>query len=200
MDFFDESKLLLFVVFMMPGFICMKVYSLLYPMQIRDFNQNILDSITYSCVIYGFNSVFILLVEYLKQSYSFPILYSIFYFYIIFISPVALAYIWVRFRESEWLRELNIAHPDNSPWDFVFKTRTACWVIITLNDSTKIYGKYGSGSFVSSYPHEPQIYLNECWHPNEKGGFKEKHKASAGIIILSKDIRSVELFEDEDHL
>lgn len=200
MDFLEESKLIVFIVFIMPGFICMKVYNLLYPMQVRDFNQSILDSITYSCVIYGFNSVSILWVEYLKQSNSFPIIYSLFYFYIIFISPVALAWIWVWLRKSELLRKLNIAHPDNSPWDFVFRTRTACWVIITLNDSTKIYGKYGSGSFVSSYPHEPQIYLNECWHPNEEGGFKEKHGASAGIIILSKDIRSVELFEDEDHL
>lgn len=200
MDFLEESKLMLFIVFMMPGFICMKVYNLLYPMQVRDFNQSILDSITYSCVIYGFNSVFILLVEYLKLSLSFPVLYSFFYFYVIFISPVALAYVWVCLRESDWLRKLNIAHPDNSPWDFVFKTRTACWVIITLNDSTKIYGKYGSGSFVSSYPHEPQIYLDECWHPNEEGGFGKKHKASAGIIVLSKDIRSVELLEDEDRL
>ncbi len=200
MEVLEESKLILFIIFIMPGFICMKTYSLLYPAQIKDFNQSILDSVTYSCIIYGFNSVFILWIEYLKQNNEFPFFYSLFYFYVIFISPVFLAYAWVQLRERKWLRMLNIAHPDNLPWDYVFKDKEVCWIIITLNDSTKIYGRYGPGSFVSNYPHEPQIYLDECWHQNRDGGFGEKHNASAGIIILSKDIRTVEFFEDEDSL
>ena len=41
------------------------------------------------------------------------------------------------------------------------------------------------------------IYLDECWEPNSEGGFDRKHHASSGIIILSKDIKTIEFFEDD---
>ncbi|MCK4108931.1 DUF6338 family protein [Acinetobacter radioresistens] len=199
MELIDESKLAFFIAFILPGFICMRVYNLICPSQTVEFNQKILDSLTYSCLIYGFHFAFIYWIEKATIIYSFPFLYGLFYFYLLFLSPIILAFCWFKLRESTWFQK-RAPHPTLLPWDFIFSKRTACWVILILNDGTKVYGRYGPKSFVSSYPLEPQIYLDECWEPNSDGGFDRKHNASAGIIILSKDIRSIEFFEDEDHL
>ncbi|MBF7684118.1 hypothetical protein I2F27_12545 [Acinetobacter sp. B5B] len=199
MELIDQNKLLFFIFFILPGFICMRVYSLISPNQANEFNDKILNIIAYSCIIYGFNFPFIYWIEQSDLSSTSSFLYGLFYFYLLFISPIILAFIWIYIRKSKWAQK-SIYHPTISPWDFVFSKRSSCWIIVTLDDNTKIYGRYGSKSFVSSYPAEPQIYLDECWEPNLDGGFNRKHDASAGIIILAKDIRHVELFEDEDNL
>lgn len=196
MELIDENKLAFFIAFILPGFICMRVYNLICPSQISEFNQKILDSLTYSCLIYGFNFGFIIWVEKSNLSSSNSFLYGLFYFYLLFISPIVLALIWYKLRTSQWLQK-TMPHPVSLPWDYVFSKRTACWVIVVLTDGTKIYGRYGPNSFVSSYPSEPQIYLDECWEPNSEGGFDRKHYATSGIIILSKDIKTIEFFEDD---
>ncbi|MDS7924564.1 MULTISPECIES: DUF6338 family protein [Acinetobacter] len=199
MELIDQSKLAFFIAFILPGFICMRVYTLLCPTQSIEFNQKILDALTYSCLIYGFNFIFIYWIEELTKVYSFPFLYGLFYFYLLFLCPILLANYWHKIRESKWFQR-RAPHPTLLPWDFVFSKRTVCWVIITLNDGTKIHGRYGKNSFVSNYPLEPQIYLDEFWKPDVDGGFDRKYNLSAGIILLSKDIRSIEFYEDEDQV
>ena len=55
---------------------------------------------------------------------------------------------------------------------------------------------YGADSYATSYPDEPQIYLEEVWKLDEEGKFTEKINASRGIVVLEKDISSVEFFEN----
>lgn len=91
-----------------------------------------------------------------------------------------------------------IPHPIQKPWDFVFSQRRSCWIIVTLKDGEKVAGKFGHNSFASSAPSEEQIYLEEEWLLNEDGGFERQAEQSAGIIILSSEIRSVELYNSGD--
>lgn len=67
-----------------------------------------------------------------------------------------------------------------------------------LRDGTKIGGKYSTGSFASSAPTKEQLYLEETWVINADGGFERKRTDSAGILILSNEIVSVELFNLEE--
>lgn len=48
-----------------------------------------------------------------------------------------------------------------------FNQRKAYFVIVTLSDGTKLAGEYAEGSFTSSYPEDPQIYLIKTWVVNE---------------------------------
>jgi len=64
-----------------------------------------------------------------------------------------------------------------------------------------VAGKFGPNSFASSAPCEEQLYLEEEWVLNEDGGFERHAEQSAGVIILSSEIRSVEFYnsgEDDD--
>jgi hypothetical protein len=76
----------------------------------------------------------------------------------------------------------------------VFGQRKRYWVIVTLKDGEKIAGRYDTKSFASSTPSPEQIYLEEAWNLNVDGGFERRREESAGILVISSEIRSVEFF------
>jgi len=196
MEIFESSKLFLFIIFAIPGFIAIKTYSLLCPNQDKDSTKLIIDAITYSCMNYAILGPFIYMMIFSKKWVFICSFFTFsFYTFVMLIFPAFLAWLWLRLRELEFFRK-NAPHPTPRPWDFVFSdTSTWYYVIITLSDGTKIAGQYSGNSFTSSYPEEPQIYLEKTWVLNEDGGFERERVSSKGIIVLSKDIQSIELFE-----
>jgi hypothetical protein len=90
----------------------------------------------------------------------------------------------------------NAPHPTAKPWDFVFSQRKSYWLKVVLNDGTTIAGRYGPKSFASSAPAEEQIYLEESWLLNDKGGFMREKNNTEGVIVLSKEIAYIEFRND----
>ena len=68
-------------------------------------------------------------------------------------------------------------------------------MIIHLKDGRRIGGRFDENSSASSFPAKEQIYIEEVWELDENGKFIEPIKRSAGIIVLSNEILSVELFK-----
>ncbi len=89
----------------------------------------------------------------------------------------------------------NAPHPTLRAWDYVFGKRKEYFVIVTLVDGREIAGEYSTESFTSSYPEEPQIYLEKTWKLDENGDFEREINQTSGILVLSKDIQSIEFFE-----
>jgi hypothetical protein len=118
----------------------------------------------------------------------------LFYSFVMIIFPAFLAWIWLKLRNIEFFKK-NAPHPTLRAWDYVFNQRKAYFVIVTLSDGTKLAGEYAEGSFTSSYPEDPQIYLIKTWVVNSDGGFERQREQSEGILILAKDIQSIEFFE-----
>jgi hypothetical protein len=56
-------------------------------------------------------------------------------------------------------------------------------------------GRYDSTSFASSSPASEQLYLEEAWVLNSDGGFERPRTETAGILILSSEIMTVEFFK-----
>ena len=193
MDIWEQDKLLLFIAFVIPGFVSLKAYELLFPIQRTDSSKQIVEAITYSCINYALLFWPIVLVERsdLRESSSF--LYFLFYVFVLFIAPIIWVWLWKKIRTSDAFQN-SAPHPTQKPWDYVFSKRTPYWVIVTLKDGTKIAGSYDSESFSSSAPAEEQLYLEEAWVLNDDGGFERPRKSTAGIIILSNEIVTVELF------
>ena len=192
MNIWDIDKLLLFIMFVVPGFISLKAYELLVPGQPKDSSKQIIDAITYSCINYALLFFFILKVEQSDCYTTHPNLYYLFYFFVLFISPILLVLGW------KWIRSTNIAqknvpHPTAKPWDYVFSQRKSYWIKVVKNDGTVIGGKYSDKSFASSAPAPEQIYLEESWVINDRGGFERAKNDTAGVIILTSDISHIEL-------
>jgi len=194
LNIWEVDKLFLFIAFVIPGFISIKAFELLYPSQIRDGSKQIVDAVTYSCINYA---LLLLPIYWIESSNLFkihPSIYVFFYVVVLFIAPLFWAFVWKKLRESQAFQN-NAPHPTQKPWDYVFSQRKSYWVIVTLKDNVKVAGKYCSKSFSSHAPSSEQIYLEESWELNSDGGFERAHNESEGIIILSSEISFIELFK-----
>lgn len=196
MNIWETDKLILFILFVIPGFISMKFYSLFVsPDSYRDSSKQIVDAVTYSCFNYAFAFPFILLFEEIKFGSTHPYLYICFYFFLVLILPIILSFTWHKVRSSPRLK-LPLSHPQGKPWDFVFSQQNKTYFIkVTLKDATVIGGFYGEKSFSSSSPNPEQLYLEQSWVISDTGKFERAKNNTAGIIILTNEIAFIELRE-----
>ncbi|MBU9818172.1 hypothetical protein J1781_25425 [Rahnella sp. C60] len=194
MDIWDKNKLLIFILFVIPGFLSMKIYSVLHPNARLDTSKALMDVVSYSCINYAFWIVPIYFIESNHYFSSASFSYYLFYIFVLFISPIVLTVFFVWMRSWRWLSK-KLPHPTGRAWDYYFGLRKPCWIIVTLSNGKKIGGKYSGLSFSSSAPEPEQIYLEENWVINDDGGLERVRLDTGGILILSKDIESIEFFE-----
>ncbi|OAL80949.1 hypothetical protein AY608_15930 [Acinetobacter terrae] len=150
------------------------------------------SSIMYSCLSYAIHLPIYLISATLQDFSIITWKHVLFITSLILIFPAVIPVAWLFIRKIEWVNNF-LPHPTNSPWDYVFSQRNFYWLIVTLKDGTILGGKYGAGSFSSSYPEDPQIFISEQWLVDEEG-FIRKVNDSSGIMILSKDIKTIEFF------
>lgn len=194
MSIWDLDKLYLFIAFVIPGFISIKAYEVVIPGRIGDSSKQIVDAVAYSCLNYALLLWPIMAIEASSIKEQHPNWYAAFYLFVLFIAPIIWVLIWKAIRTTRFFQR-NAPHPTLKPWDYVFSKRKPYWVKITLNDGTRIAGKYGTKSFASSAPAPEQLYLEETWLLNEKGGFDRAKRQTAGTIVLSGDISYIELLD-----
>lgn len=197
MDIWEVDKLVLFIAFVVPGFISLKTYALLQPTQVKDTSQQLVDAVAYSSINYALLIGPIYAIEQLELRTSHPVWYVLFYVAVLLLAPIGWAWGFLWLRKTQLLQR-SIVHPTGRPWDFVFNQRHRYWVVATLGDGRRIGGYYGPESFASSNPEPEQIYLQETWVLNDGCGFERPRGNSAGILILAKEIVSLELFHVED--
>ncbi|WP_327790210.1 DUF6338 family protein, partial [Aeromonas caviae] len=153
-------------------------------------SEQLIDAVSYSCI----NYVLWLPVVYGVESGELRDvniwLYVLFYFLVLFVSPVAISYLWVNVRIKRFKQ-----HPIQRPWDYVFSSLEPHWVLVTLKSGEKIGGYYGPNSFASSSPAPEQIFLQSSWVINEDEGFERIKETTAGVLILSSEILYLEFYK-----
>jgi len=193
MDIWEINKLALFLLFFIPGFISIKVYDLFIASERRDFSKSLFEVMGYSAINFAALSWLIALIHSDNYYSAHKVIYFLFLLIIIFIAPIIWPFIFLKL--SSWPPiSKRIVHPIRKPWDYVFGKKQSYWVIVHLLNGKKIGGTYDKNSFTSSYPADEQIYLEQVWHLDNKGAFLKPVERSSGIIILGKEISSVELF------
>lgn len=194
MDILEKGKLFLFVLFIMPGFISMRVYRLFHPSADSDTSKVLIDVVSYSCINFSFLLIPIYLIESNHIFISHPVLYYLFYLFVLIIAPVLLPIILLKIRNCERVKRV-LPHPIGRSWDYFFSTRQCCWVLVTLKNGKKYGGYYGSESFASNSPEPEQIYLEKHWALDDEGDFDHELTDTLGIIILTNEIESVEFIQ-----
>lgn len=194
MDIWDADKLFLFIAFVIPGFVSIKTYELLVPGSPKESDKLLIDAVAYSSVNYALLLLPIYLVETHEVRQTSPSAYVAFYVFVLLIAPILWVLTLKKLRTTEFFQR-SMPHPTKRPWDYVFAQRKPYWAIVTLKDGTKIAGRYDSSSFASSAPAGEQIYLEENWVINADGGFERPREDTAGILVLSSEIVSVEFFK-----
>lgn len=190
MDIWEVDKIVLFIAFVIPGFISLKFYQLLYPGVLRNASDQLVDAVAYSCVNYALLLWLILTVESSSLQAVHPNLYYFFYLFILFVAPIFWVILWGWMRTFEIFQK-NAPHPVAKPWDFVFQQRKQYWVIVYMKSGEQIGGKFSAKSFASSAPADEQLYLEEVWLV-ENGVLQRAVKESAGVLIGASEISHIE--------
>ena len=193
MDIWSSSKLFVFILFVIPGFVSLKTYSTILPASQQKSSDRLIDAIAYSCINYGFTSPLIFFIYYLKMWSDHLFLFWILCFVILFIFPVVIVFAFLKIRSSNFGQQFA-PHPTVHAWDFVFGKRESMWVVATLVDSSKVAGLYGINSFSSSGSSNGSIYLEESWVINDCGGFERIKESSSGVLIVGDMIKYLEFF------
>lgn len=191
MDIWDTNKLVVFLAFVIPGFISIKTYQLMFPGTQRPTQDQLIDAVAYSSLNYAlWSPVLIGAVRYqwLQSVWvALPLCLAV-----LLVGPVVWVLLWKWMRTGSWFQR-TAPHPTALPWDFVFRQRKSYWMKVVLKDGTVVGGLYSSQSFSSSSPSDPQLYLQESWLLNEKGAFIRKKNGTEGVLIVSKEIAHIEL-------
>lgn len=194
MDIWQIDKMVLFLILFIPGFISLKIYDLLVSSERRNYSQSLFEVISYSAINFAALSWLIIFIHSDNFYTKYIEVYFLSIFVILFIAPILWPFLILKLLSWKLVAKL-IVHPVRKPWDYVFSKKEPYWMIIHLKDGRKIGGKFDDKSFASSNPSEEQIYLEEVWKLEGDGTFSEMVERTKGIIILSDEILSVELFE-----
>lgn len=193
MEILETSKLVVFILFVIPGFVALRVYDLLYPTERIDGLRRLVEAVSYSCINYAILSP--LLIPYWSTLMNPSLDKGIAIFTLIsvlFLAPVGLAFLW-RYLRLVLARNGILHHPTGRPWDFVFQKQPRCWVKIYLKDNeTVLGGYYGHKSFASSAPEQQEIFLEEAWKLNDQGGYEKIKSRSTGLLVMADVISHIE--------
>jgi len=190
----DINTLYLFIVFVVPGFISMRTWSLLVPSESRRLSEYLLEAVSYSCI--NFALLFLLIIRVLSPEFQikYPYWSGFSIFLILFLFPILWPVITLKILESNFLQGRMI-HPFPRAWDYYFALGDYCYVLIHLKNEKLIGGLFGENSFVSSFPNTPDIYLEEVWRVNKNGEFLERIEDTRGMWIDREFFNYIEFFE-----
>lgn len=193
MDVWNFNALALFIAFVIPGFISLKTYQLLFPSESRSSDKLLIDAIAYSSINYAILLWPIYAIETHNIRALHPTAYVLFYVFALLIAPVIWVLLFKKVRTTQ-IAQSTLPHPTSRPWDYVFGQRRPYWIVVTLKNGRSIGGRYDTSSFASSAPAPEQLYLEESWVLNEDGGFERPRSETGGVLILSSEIVTVEFF------
>ncbi|MCF5715465.1 hypothetical protein I9H06_10880 [Pseudomonas tremae] len=191
MDIWAADKLVLFIAFVIPGFLSIKFYQLIFPGTVRNASDQLVDAVAYSCINYALLFWAVVYVEDHALRAVHPVLYYLFYVFVLFVSPFLLVLTWKWLRTHEKFKG-SAPHPTAKPWDYVFKQAKPYWIVVYLKNGKMVGGKYSGQSFASSYPVEEQIFLEEAWIVNADGILDRAIKGSAGVLVMASEISYLE--------
>jgi len=191
MEIFEANKILLFIIFFIPGFISMKVYHIMIAIDKVNFSESIVEAVAFSSINYAALSWLIILIYNYDIASNNLFWFIVFVIFIIFIAPIIWTVLFINITKSKLLRKY-ILNPIKNPWDYFFDLKESCWVIVNLKNGEKIGGVYSEKSFSSAYPRNEQIYLEELWELDENGNFLNKKNRTKGVIIFGDEMKSIE--------
>lgn len=214
LNFLTPATLTLFLFFVVPGFVSIKVYDLLVPSEQRNFGNSIIEVIGFSIINLLPWSLILALMNWLPgqrvinvrsvvnevSSLRFDLLPEEYAVLIgaLFVSPALLTFVFFLSLSSPRFRKF-VSLPRQHPtgWDHFFNPKEPCWILFHLKNEQKVGAYYGSKSSASVFPHVQQVYVEELYEVNKEGKWGDKpYPGTKGAIITREDCNVIELFTE----
>jgi hypothetical protein len=184
---FSWSGLAFFVLFILPGFISLKVWTQIVPSPERPLKDVVGEVLAFGIL----NAAVVAPLLILWNPSNAVVVYVAF---VLGLVVVPAAWPFCLDRAVDLLQRSNILLiPSRTAWDFAFSIGTPYFVIVHLKDGRRIGGYYGENSFAGVYPNSGHLYLEEIWSLDADGAFVGIVPDSAGIVLKPGDYAFVEL-------
>lgn len=194
MDVWQVDKMLLLLLFCIPGFISLIIYDLIIATERRNLSKSLLDVVCYSALNYAALSWLIYLIHVGRFYENHKLLYVFSLVLTLFVVPILWPFLFIKLTTYKFFAKY-ILLPNLKAWDYVFGKKESFWVIVHLKNGKMIGGKYDTKSYASSYPAQEQIYLEEVWELDNNGKFLMPIERSKGMLILNDELSAIEFFK-----
>ena len=131
MEIWDANKLGLFLIFTIPGFISLKVYSSLFATTDRDWSKSIFEVVSFSTLNFVALSWLIFTISDLGYKDTYPFRFHAGLFLIFILAPTFWPFLFKWLSKTYAYKKVFLS-PTKLPWDFVFSKKEAYWVIVYL--------------------------------------------------------------------
>lgn len=191
------EKLIFFLFAVLPGFIAIQVYSLKCPTAKRDWGNSLVEAITYSLINLAIWLWWVLPIvrTHFDQINHWELAAAI--ACVCFVSPVGLALCWHWLRTTFLHRRLKMDHPTPRGWDHFVRNNHECWLLFHWKNGKLSGGYFGEHSYASTFPLEPEVYVEEMWRVDERGEFIEMVENTLGGVIRLSECERVEFLKVE---
>jgi uncharacterized protein DUF6338 len=196
------SQISVLLLFIIPGFVLMRVKRIAYPVAEASTTSTVLDSLALSSVVYAVASPLLYLSYHYGWAVTRPVLFSTLALFILLVIPCGLGglYVWfIKTEKARWLGEfLGFPNPDPTAWDYHFRKRRAYWVWLTFKSGKVMAGLFGPNSFASSFPHKRDLYIEKLLRLDEHGHVLGLVDGSAGALVMMRDLERIQFFEIDE--
>ena len=152
LDLLDFDRLEEILVLIIPGFVSLKVWTLINPTARLKLADYLLDIIAFSALNFAALSWLLAITT------DSPLWLRIIVGIGVFIGAPAAWPVLLRATLNWRVLRGRIIHPDPLAWDYFFRQGHSCFVLVHLKDGKVIGGLYNGESFASSYPESQDIY------------------------------------------
>ena len=184
------------LVFVVPGFVAMKAYSLFNPSKRLDWSSAAVEVFCYGSINLAICWPALAWVAGMRAELLSSPWFGAVCLIVLLVSPVLLAVLASRLRRTDWVKR-RVTHPLPTAWDYFFEKRQPCWILFTLKNGARFGGFLGKNSFASSYPEPPDLYVEDLWRVDEHGKFGERVEGNLGMFVRYDDCSQMELFAVE---
>jgi len=193
MNLNESNSILLFVLFFLPGFVSLKIWSLFHGRKEVSKHALIYDCIFFSIVNFAILSPIAVPFIFYGWYKTYPFLLALFILFYSLVVPIFWPFLW-RFLISKKCLYRFFQLPYATAWDYFVHQRKSCFMLIHLKDDNMIGGYYGPNSYASTSPDEQSVYLEKVYKIKPDGTFGEEIKGSFGLVISKEDYKYIEIF------
>lgn len=195
LDFKDVPTSILFVLLFTPGFVATRTYDLIVPRAERDYGKALYEVIGYSLLTYAVASP--ILIWWWRQPQLSIGLNILIAMAILIAVPALLSLAYLNLFRIPILSSVLVS-PTPTSWDWAFERSSMAphFVLVHLKDGRRVGGLIFKGSYTSTYPLPPDIFIPEVWQINQDtGDFIAVVPRTAGLVVLGNTIEMVEFFQ-----
>ncbi len=99
-------------------------------------------------------------------------------------------------RVNDWLDVIGLGYIDRMPsaWDYMIRSDRPGFARVHLKNGRSIGGVFFDQSFASTTPQRADLFLEELWQLDDKGGFVAPLPETQGVWIAHDVMEYVELY------